>query len=156
MRAKSIIPALALSFALALPASAGIPADGEGIGGIYAGSYLCRDGEHGFFLAVDQMEPRDGEIFFEGRLGFFPVLAGMEGRSAHVAGSFEVFGYVRLDGEMSVAHHNWLVQPQGYGAADMQGRMSRRDDGLWQITGKPVVPGNEEHCSDLIATQFLP
>src|SRR5690606_16956259 len=44
MKANPAILALVMSAMLGFPASAQIPATGEGIGGIYAGSYLCEDG----------------------------------------------------------------------------------------------------------------
>src|SRR5690606_13574980 len=94
MKAKPAILALVMSAMLGFPASAQIPATGEGIGGIYAGSYLCEDGEHGVVLdiAVSEIEERT-ELRVNGTLGIVPVLAGANGEFADVAGSFTISGF---------------------------------------------------------------
>ena len=51
---------------------------------------------------------------------------------------------------------DWLKQPTGYGAADLEGKLRQKSDGSYALTGKPVVRGNPSACSNLIATQFLP
>jgi len=157
MKAKSAILALAVGAALALPASAEIPANGAGLSGIYAGSYQCKDGEHGVLLDLKMEErPKASGLRVTGRLGFFPVLAGKGGEFADVAGSFTILGLLAENGRITFRHQDWLIQPKGYGAANFNGRVSRRADGLWQITGKPLAGPKSEFCSDMIATQFLP
>lgn len=125
--------------------------------GTYSGSYLCHDGEHGFYLDITAVVPLKGETFaVSAVLGLYPVVAGRSGRSEAASGSFEVSGLLSADQTFRLEPGAWLVQPEGYGAATMVGEIGQREDGLWQITGRPLIPGNEEFCSDLIATQFLP
>jgi len=164
MKAKPAIFALAMSAMLGFPASAQIPATGEGIGGIYAGSYLCEDGEHGVVLdiAVSEIEGRT-ELRVDGTLGFVPVLAGANGEFADVAGSFTISGFLLTEprgantaGYLQFQREEWLLEPEGYGSANFRGQLNRRDDGLWQITGTPLAGPTSEFCSDLIATRFLP
>ena len=127
-----------------------------GWAGSYAGSYVCSDGEHGFFLDVSQISKTSDAYSVSGILGFFPVLGGAGGSSASAAGSFLIAGTVNADGSWRLEPGEWLVEPENYGAAIMIGSFSQRPDGQWQIIGKPLVPGNEQACTDLIATQFLP
>ena len=157
MKAKPAIVALATSAMLGSSAWAQTPASSEGIGGFYAGSYQCEDGEHGVVLDLNVDErPQGRGLKVTGTLGFFPVLGGREGEFAHVAGSFSILGLIAENGRITFQHREWLVEPDGYGAANFNGRINRRDDGLWQITGKPLAGPNPDFCSDLIATQFLP
>ena len=125
--------------------------------GVYAGSYVCEDGEHGFYLRIDETaDPEEGHGYvIHGVLGFFPVLGGSAGPLAHVSGSFEVVGVIAED-RIWLDPLDWLLEAPGYGAARLTGTIAPRTDGLMEIVGKPVVPGNEDFCSDLIATQFLP
>lgn len=138
-------------------AAAQLPADSAELLGPYAGSYVCQDGEHGFYLDLEEViQNGDGTLGASGTLGMFPVLAGLSGSSGSVAGSFSVSGTISADGVIALAPGDWLVQPEGYGAAHLEGTLSQRGDGAWQIAGKPVIPGNPDACSDLIATRFLP
>jgi hypothetical protein len=157
MNANVASIALALSALVGIPASAQVPADGSGMAGIYAGSYRCQDGEHGVMLDL-KLEPRPAGngLRVTGTLGFFPVLAGAGGSSAQVAGSFSILGVVLDDGRISFRHQEWLLRPDGYGAANFNGRISQRGDGLWQITGRPLAGPNSDFCSELLATRFLP
>lgn len=124
--------------------------------GVYGGSYTCTDGEHGFYLDLTSIRPKAGGGFdADGTLGLFPTLAGQNGPVGKVAGSFAVAGTITGDGVISLAPGDWLVKPPGYGAARLEGRITAVASGH-AITGKPVVPGNESACSNLIATQFLP
>lgn len=124
--------------------------------GVYGGSYTCTDGEHGFYLDIASLTPKDGGGFdATGVLGLFPTLAGQNGPVGKVAGSFAVSGTITADGTISMAPGDWLVQPAGYGAAHLEGKIAPVASGH-AITGKPVVPGNPAACSNLIATQFLP
>lgn len=138
------------------PAAAQVPGDGAGMSGVYSGSYMCQDGEHGFYLDISALARRDDVLAVSGRLGIFPVLGGAAGPLADIAGSFLVHGTIDGQGAIWLEIGDWLVQPPGYGAANLEGRLSKRRDGLWQIHGRPVLPGNEAFCSDLIATQFMP
>lgn len=164
MKAKPAILALVTSAMLGFPASAQIPATGEGIGGLYAGSYLCEDGEHGVVLdiAVSEIEGRT-ELRVGGTLGFVPVLAGENGEFAAVAGSFTISGLILTEprgtnsaGHIQFQRDEWIIEPEGYGSANFRGQLARRDDGLWQITGRPLAGPASDFCSDLIATRFLP
>jgi len=138
-------------------ALAQIPADGMGLSGLYGGSYLCQDGEHGVLLDIALHErPNANGLRIAGALGFFPVLGGAGGEFASVAGSFTIEGLLTEDGRIVFQARDWLVQPDGYGAANFNGHLAQRDDGLWQITGTPVAGGNADSCSDLIATKTMP
>lgn len=134
---------------------------GGDFSGTYAGSYTCVDGEHGFYLDLMVTDESDDGWAVDGTLGFFPTLAGMEGRAGMVAGSFDVSGTVTKvdeDGDMVIELQpgDWLVKPDSYGAAALAGVVTTSETGAWQIIGKPVVPGVPEACDALIATQFLP
>lgn len=158
-RTRALAALVAVSAVLASGAASAqsIPADASQLLGLYAGSYLCADGEHGIALSLDAVAPADGGgVAATGRLGIFPVLAGRDGSSAAVAGSFAVSGTIAASGEVTLNPGDWLVRPEGYGAAVLTGTFSQRGDGLWQIVGRPVVPGNDSYCSDLVATRFLP
>lgn len=125
--------------------------------GVYGGSYRCADGEHGFFLEITETGP-DGADGLEvsGVLGFFPVLGGADGALAEVLGSFMVSGSLDGEGRILLLPGDWLIQPSGYRAANLEGRLAPRADGALEILGRPVIPGNEAFCFDLIATRFLP
>lgn len=141
------------STAIAIPAPAPLPA----MAGVYGGSYVCTDGEHGFYLDIKSLEAmRGGGFDVSGVLGFFPTIGGKDGGTAQVAGSFEVSGTIFGNGKIHLEPGAWLKLPSGYGAAALDGMLIHRDDGLWSIKGKPVVPGNPDLCSDLVASKFLP
>lgn len=125
--------------------------------GTYAGSYICEDGEHGFYLRIDETaDPEEGHGYvIYGVMGFFPVLGGSDGPLAHVSGSFEIVGVI-AEGRIWTDPLDWLLEAPDYGAARLAGTIGPRDDGLMEIVGKPMVPGYEDFCSDLIATQFMP
>jgi hypothetical protein len=124
--------------------------------GVYGGSYVCTDGEHGFYLDLASVTPKDGGGFdAAGVIGLFPTLGGMDGPVGKAAGSFNVSGTITADGTISLAQGAWLVQPPGYGAANLEGKITSGASGH-AISGKPVVLGNPGACSNLIATQFLP
>lgn len=153
---RSSLLALA-AVALPLAAHAQLPADGAGVKGIYGGSYVCTDGEHGFYLNIDTLTPKSGGGFeASGVLGLFPTLAGISGPVGGAAGSFKVSGTIAADGTVAMASGDWLKQPAGYGAADLEGKLRQKPDGSYALIGKPVVRGNPEACSNLIASQFLP
>lgn len=156
--------ALAMSAMLGSPAPAQTPDSGEGIGGLYAGSYLCEDGEHGVVLdiAASEIEGRT-ELRVDGTLGIVPVLAGANGEFANVAGSFTISGFILTEprgpneaGHIQFQRDAWLIEPEGYGSANFRGQLTRRDDGLWQIAGTPLAGPTSDFCSGLIATRFLP
>ena len=145
------------SAALVAPAQAQLPADGAGVKGIYGGSYVCTDGEHGFYLNIDALTQKSGGGFdASGVIGLFPTLAGAGGPVGHVAGSLKVSGTIAADGTVAMTSGDWLKQPAGYGAADLEGKLRQKPDGSYALIGKPVVRGNPEACSNLIASQFLP
>lgn len=160
MTLRTLAVHLAALAVCATPALADIPSDGEGISGVYAGSYLCEDGEHGVVLdiAVSPRENGNG-LRIDGTLGFVPVLAGSGGDFATVVGSFSILGLLGADGRIQINAGDWIVQPEGYGAANLRGQLSQRPDGIWQITGRPLAgqdASGQERCSDLIATRVLP
>ena len=164
MKAKPVIIALFLYAVAGFPAPAQTPDSGEGIGGLYAGSYLCEDGEHGVVLdiAASEIEGRT-ELRVDGTLGIVPVLAGANGEFANVAGSFTISGFILTEprgpneaGLIQFQRDAWLIEPEGYGSANFRGQLTRRDDGLWQITGTPLAGPTSAFCSDMIATRFLP
>jgi hypothetical protein len=137
-------------------ASPAAPAAGHPWAGVYGGSYTCTDGEHGFYLDLASVTPKDGGGFnASGILGLFPTLSGQGGPVGKAAGSFNVSGTITADGTISLSQGPWLVQPPGYGAANLEGRITQVASGH-AITGKPVVLSNPGACSNLVATQFLP
>lgn len=137
------------------PARAQVPADGAGVSGLYGGSYVCADGEHGVLVDLGLATRASGQgLEVSGTLGFFPVLAGAGGEFASVAGSFTIQGLLTENGRLVFQFREWLVQPEGYGAANFNGEMTQRDDGLWQISGRPLAGANSDFCSEMIATQF--
>lgn len=159
MKHAASTAALCLALGAAAPALAEIPEDGEGLTGLYGGSYLCADGEHGLILEIAILRPRgspgvDRSFEVEGELGFFPVLGGRGGALADVAGRFDVSGILNTDGRLILRSGAWIIRPDGYGAAGVTGTLSQRADGLWQITGSPADGANQ--CSDLIATRVAP
>ncbi|MEZ6030678.1 MAG: hypothetical protein R3C46_13125 [Hyphomonadaceae bacterium] len=125
--------------------------------GVYAGSYTCGDGEHGFYLDLSSVTAASGGGFeASGVLGFYPTLSGIGGSSGGVAGSFRVSGTISAAGDVALTAGEWLKQPSGYGAANLEGKLRERPAGGYALVGKPVVPGMPDACSNLIATQFLP
>lgn len=124
--------------------------------GYFAGSYTCQDGEHGIYLQLD-VDENDGNVAqVSGILSFFPTIAGKSGPIGMTTGSFTVSGtIVRETMAISLKPGEWLFQPEGYGAAALEGTFTETPEGLSQITGKPVVPGNPGYCSDLIATELV-
>lgn len=117
----------------------------------------CRDGEHGVLLdPVVEERPQASGLRVTGTLGFFPALSGGDEEFAQGAGSFTILGLLAEDGWMTFRHQDWLIQPEGYGAANFNGRVDQRDDGLWQITGTPAAGPDADFCSGLIATRFPP
>jgi hypothetical protein len=89
-----------------------------------------------------------------GTLAFFPVIGGLDGAMGDVAGSFEVNGALYADGRVILRPGAWIVEPDGYGAAGLNGTLSQREDGLWQITGTPADGAGQ--CTDFIATKAAP
>lgn len=124
--------------------------------GYFAGSYKCMDGEHGIYLELD-LDDSDGEVAqVSGVLSFFPTVAGKNGPLGMTNGSFEVSGTItRSTLAISLEPGDWLLQPDGYGAAALEGTFTETPEGYSQITGKPVVPGNPDFCSDLIVTEIV-
>jgi len=149
-------PALLSASALALIALPAQAQEAPGWLGTYGGSYLCQDGEHGFYLNIEEATATATGHDVSGVLGFFPTLAGQGGSSSGVSGSFQVSGTIASDGAIMLTAGEWLVRAENYGAANLEGNVSSRGAGLWQIIGAPVIPGNPDACSGLIATQFLP
>lgn len=157
MRLTGYLIAMAVAAVPAVPVLAQIPADGAGLTGLYAGSYQCRDGEHGVVLDLTFSPAAEGDRFrVSGTLGIVPVLAGAGGEAADVAGSFVVLGVMQADGSLDLIHQGWVIAPPDYGAANLLGTLSQRADGLWQIAGTPVAGPEGDYCQALIATRILP
>ena len=158
--------AMALPFAPALAMDGHMEAAGDAAEaaediaepiGQFGGSYTCEDGDHGLYLELwlSSMGEETAEVY--GVLGFFPILSGVDGRSGLVAGSFEVTGTITRETKgISLTPGEWIVRPEGYGAASLEGTIDSREDGNLVITGKPVVPGAPDFCGDLIVTGFAP
>lgn len=141
------------STAIAIPAPTPLPA----LAGVYGGSYTCADGEHGFYLNITKATAKaSGGFDAAGVLGLFPTVSGQGGPAGMVAGSFKVTGTIGADGAIAMTAGDWLIQPANYGSANLEGTLAKTDSGGYILRGKPVVPGNPDACSDLIATQFLP
>lgn len=157
MTMKTKILSLSLILTWSAPVFADLPADGAGLTGLYAGSYECQDGAHGVVLDLTvEDRPQASGLRLTGTLGFVPLLSGEGDEFGNVAGSFTILGLISEDGRMTFRHEDWLIEPDGYGAANFNGHIAQRDDGLWQITGTPLAGPNADFCSQMIATQFLP
>lgn len=125
--------------------------------GVYGGSYTCVDGEHGFYLNINKAAERtSGGYDVSGVLGLFPLVTGQGGPAGMVAGSFAVSGTVDAEGVIAMTAGDWLKQPADYGAANLEGTLTKSDGGSYVLRGKPVVPGRPGACNALIAAQFLP
>lgn len=160
-RLPCAIAALAVPFA-ALPvgaAGAQLPADPMGLPGLYGGSHVCEDGEHGALLEITRVIADDTPDYpyrLEGRYAFHPVIGGRAGIYGEIAGSFGLVGEIRADGQVTLDNLGWLVMPpEGYDAADFEGRFAARADGLMQFEGRmdTGVPGE---CGAVLLTRALP
>lgn len=139
--------------AASAPAAAMLPP----IAGVYGGSYTCIDGEHGFYLNLTKATSNAGGGYdVAGVLGLFPTVTGQGGPSGMASGSFKVTGTIAANGAIAMTAGDWLIQPPGYGAANLEGTITKTDSAGYVLRGKPVVPGRPDVCSDLLATQFLP
>lgn len=126
------------------------PASGQ-----YAGSYVCQDGEHGVMLDMAFSKRNAGAGYaIKGSLTFFPVLAGGNGEFASVLGKFTIEGVLRDDGDIRFRHQKWIEQPDGYGAANFRGRLTKRTDDVWQIDGVPLAGPNSDFCSAMLVTRL--
>jgi hypothetical protein len=153
----TLATALCLGLALsAAPAMADLPEDAEALAGLYGGSYVCADGEHGVMLNLTRLTPRENGRghAVQGELSFFPVVGGADGARADVAGRFEVEGVLYDTGRLILRPGAWIIEPEAYGAAGLNGALSQREDGLWQITGTPADGAGQ--CTDFIATKAAP
>jgi len=157
MKLNLVALASAICLTSAAPAMADTPERARAPSTVYGGSYVCNDGEHGVIVGIEISESKKGtEHQVSGMLGFFPVLAGAGGGSASAAGSFNVTGTFNDDGRLDLVFKDWMLEPQAYGAANFTGTVSQREDGLWQIRGKPLVGPAQDFCSDMVVTQFAP
>lgn len=153
----TLATALCMGLALsAAPAMADLPEEAEALAGLYGGSYVCADGEHGVMLNLTRLTPRENGRghAVHGELSFFPVVGGADGARADVAGGFEVYGVLYPNGRLSLRAGDWIVEPDAYGAAGLSGTLSQREDGLWRITGAPADGANQ--CTDFLATRVAP
>lgn len=154
----------ALAFASALsgpalsgPAHAEMPADPLRLTGLYGGSNVCENGEHGALMEITRVIAGDTPDYpwrLEGRYAFFPVMSGRGGVYGESAGSFRLLGEIRADGRVTLANLGWLVAPEtGEGAGDFEGRFTVRADGLMQFEGQmdTGVPGE---CGAVLLTQM--
>lgn len=127
--------------------------------GLYGGSHVCENGEHGALLEITRIIAEDAPDYpfrLEGRYAFFPVISGRAGIYGDLAGSFRLVGEIRSDGRVKLDALGWLVAPpEGYGAGDFEGRFSQRADGLMQFEGRmdTGVPGE---CGAVLLTRAMP
>lgn len=157
MHAQHAVAALGLLTLAACASTPAAEAQPAPYAGVYAGSYVCQDGEHGFYLDLEKVTANaDGGFAASGVLGIFPVLAGISGPSGGATGSFRVSGTINAAGEIALAPGEWLKPAGNYGAAHLEGKLRKKPDGSHALTGKPVIPGNADYCSNLIATQVQP
>ena len=156
---RAIFTAAAMVAMLAPSAAqAQMPDDPKGLTGVYGGSYICPDGEHGAILEVTGVEPHDMANYpyrISARLAFFPIVSQTWARLGKVAGSFTMRGTIAKDGAVQLMPTEWIVEPKGYGWARLQGRFAPRADGLMAFEGKPQPNGGVD-CRGLIATRALP
>lgn len=154
--ATALIAALAFASALSGPARAELPADPLRLTGLYGGSHVCEDGEHGALLEITRVMAEDTPDYpwrLEGRYAFFPVMSGRGGVYGESAGSFRLLGEIRADGRVTLANLGWLVAPEaGEGAGDFEGRFAARSDGLMQFEGQ-MDSGVTGECGAVLLTQ---
>jgi len=149
--------ALAVAVLTATPAQAQRPDDIASVLGSYGGSFTCEGREHGFFLTLASLTPReDGGHDAAGVIGLFPILSGLDDRGAAPAGSFTAIGTLGPDGALSMTRVDWLFQALGYGAPNLEGRLAIRTFGGFDIRGRVVFDDNRRTCSDMLATKFMP
>lgn len=151
--------ALAFAPALSGPARAELPADPLRLVGLYGGSHVCENGEHGALMEITRVIAADTPDYpwrLEGRYAFFPVMSGRGGVYGESAGSFRLVGEIRADGHVTLDNLGWLVAPEtGEGAGDFEGRFAARSDGIVQFEGRmeTAVPGE---CGAVLLTRALP
>lgn len=151
--------ALALAFVPSGPARAELPPEPLRLAGLYGGSHVCENGEHGALLEITRVVPDDTPDYpyrLEGRYAFFPVISGRAGIHGESAGSFRLVGEIRADGHVTLDNLGWLVAPEtGEGAADFAGRFAVRSDGLVQFEGRMETEVADE-CGTVLLTRALP
>jgi hypothetical protein len=157
--AAALLAALAFVPALSGPARAALPADPLRLTGLYGGSHVCEDGEHGALLEITRVIADDTPEYpwrLEGRYAFYPVMSGRAGVYGESAGSFRLLGEIRADGHVTLDNLGWLVAPQtGEGAGDFEGRFAVRSDGLMQFEGQ-IDTGVPGECGAVLLTRALP
>lgn len=154
----TITAAALLAMLTASAAQAQMPADPKGLTGVYGGSYICPDGEHGAMLEVTGVEPHDMANYpyrISARLAFFPIVSQTWQRLGKVAGSFTMRGTIAKDGTVRLMPAEWIVEPKGYGWARLEGRFAPREDGLMAFEGKPQANGGVD-CRGFVGTRALP
>lgn len=109
--------------------------------GVYAGSYVCANGENGITLsidtAVDMIGGEAGLAKVDGRLWFYDIMS----NQGHPSGAFVVSGTVNAAGELNVTPGGWISEiPANWGAAGVSGRFDLSGDQA-ALTGKPTGPG---------------
>ena len=155
-KARLPVAALAIASSLAFPARAELPADPLRLIGLYGGSHVCENGEHGALLEITGVAAGDSPEYpyrLEGRYVFFPVIGGRTGIYGEMAGSFRLVGEIRADAGATLNTLGWLVAPrEGYDAGDIEGKFSARADGLLQFEGQmdTGVPGE---CGAVLLTR---
>lgn len=154
MRALAL--AVLLAVAPTAPAVAQLPDDTSGLLGRYGGSYLCGDREHGFFLELTRLSPaEDGAGYAaSGVIGFFPILSGLDDRGTGPTGSFIASGRLAPNGALTLTREDWLFQALGYGTPNLEGKLSVRVHGGFELRGRILFSSNPGACSDVMATKF--
>lgn len=140
-------------------ARAELPPDPLGLAGLYGGSHICENGEHGALLEITRVIAGDTPDYpyrLQGRYAFFPLTGGRAGIYGEIAGSFRLVGEIREDGHVTLDSLGWLVAPpEGQGAGDIEGRFSARADGLMQFEGR-MDTGVPDECGAVLLTRALP
>lgn len=157
MRALALAAALAI--APAAPALAQLPDDPAAMLGRYGGSYVCGEREHGFYLDLASLTPaEDGRGYAaRGVIGFFPILSGLDDSGTGPTGSFTASGRLATDGALALTRDEdgWLFQALGYGTPNIDGRLSIRVHGGFELRGRILFSApRPDACSDVIATKF--
>lgn len=111
--------------------------------GTYAGTFWCDFGEMGMTISLkdeglsqdkDKAEAKFHSV--SGVLNFFPTLV----NPSQPTGAFKINGWVHASGKFVKEYEfqpgEWIVQPEGFGASPMAGRIVNGT-----FYGKPTVDG---------------
>lgn len=117
--------------------------------GVYAGSYVCANGENGLTVSFDTFADligMEGEktAKVEGRLWFYDVMS----NTSHPSGAFKLSGTITGD-TIDLDPAGWISEePANWGAAGIEGSFVDLDVEM-MLTGKPTGPGTGA-CQDFV------